>query len=65
MSIVSRIINAFSSSARPAPINKEVNVRAIVQRHARGNVNLQLGRYITAEDLETRRKKFLSYNFSN
>ncbi|AXH59673.1 hypothetical protein PLA107_031105 (plasmid) [Pseudomonas amygdali pv. lachrymans str. M301315] len=35
----------------------------IVRRYSRGNANLQRGRYITADQLELRKRRLASHNF--
>ena len=37
--------------------------REIVQKYARGNINLQAGRYQTQADLDKAREEILSYRF--
>ncbi len=38
--------------------------KALVARYARGNVSLQIGRFVTAEEKEERKKAVLSVKFS-
>ncbi|WP_130472356.1 hypothetical protein [Candidatus Magnetaquicoccus inordinatus] len=40
------------------------NARAVVQRLARGNVSLQLGWFLSEEDLQEMREKNRTHNFS-
>jgi len=37
--------------------------RNLVKRYSTGNVSLQLGNYITEEEIKKRKKKVLSYHF--
>ena len=39
-------------------------VKSFVARFSRGNVRLQLGKFMTQDEYEARRQKVLSYDFS-
>lgn len=43
-------------------VSKEIAAR-LVRSYARGNVNLQYGRYVTAEELESRKQRLAQYIF--
>lgn len=43
-------------------ISEEIAAR-LVRSYARGNVNLQYGRYVTAEELEARKQRLAQYTF--
>ena len=60
MKIIDRFMSCFFSRTP----KKRSYAKSYIARHARGNVNLQLGRIMTSEDYEARRKKVLSYEFS-
>ncbi len=48
-------------------INKDesqADAKALVARYARGNVALQRGRYVTAEEKKARKEKVLSMKFA-
>ncbi len=50
----------------PAKDSKEaalVVTRNVVRSYARGNVNLQYGRYVTSEQLEARKQKLAQHSF--
>lgn len=38
-------------------------IKSFVARFSRGNVRLQLGKFMTCEEYEARRRKVLSYDF--
>ncbi len=38
--------------------------RNICKRMARGNISLQMGRYVTSSELEARRERNLKYSFA-
>ena len=39
-------------------------IRGLVRRFARGNVNLQVGRYASRQEIERRRKAVTEFNFA-
>jgi hypothetical protein len=41
-----------------------IDTKSLVKRYARGNVGLQLGRYVTAEEKKARRERVLSTRFA-
>lgn len=49
--------------ARSTKAAEEAVARNLVRSYARGNVNLQYGRYLTAEQLEARKQKLAQHSF--
>lgn len=47
----------FTPTLKSIPPRREIDQRAIVARLTQGNVRLQLGKYVTAEELEERAKR--------
>tara|TARA_B100000745_G_scaffold267308_1_gene192957 strand:- start:519 stop:710 length:192 start_codon:yes stop_codon:yes gene_type:complete len=43
----------------------EEKKRELVANYARGNVNLQLGRFSSYEDIEERKRKIFEHNFTS
>jgi len=43
-------------------VSKEIADR-LVRSYARGNVNLQYGRYVTAEEIDARKQRLAQYTF--
>lgn len=57
-------LNAFKTLQPSAPAGElTFPVRHLVSRYARGNVSLQLGKYVTAQDVDQRRRDLQSYRF--
>ncbi|MHA5986297.1 hypothetical protein ACVSMR_05665 [Pseudomonas aeruginosa] len=47
----------------PAKADADVVARKLVRSYARGNVNLQYGRYLTSKQLEARKQKLAQHSF--
>lgn len=47
------------------PAKKEKLSRSLVPKHSCGNVNLQLGRFSMANDIDKRRNNICDYKFSD
>jgi hypothetical protein len=63
-----RLNAALFPSLIPIPVaSREAHANALahklVRRYARGSSNLQQGRYVTAEDLEARKRNLACHNF--
>jgi hypothetical protein len=65
---LSRLVAALYPTLIPVPVKtSEARANALahdlVRRYARSNVNLQKGRYVTAEDLEARKRVLALHSF--
>lgn len=62
--VINRIKSLFGKtnvySTRPA---KQVDTRRLVARMASGNVSLQLGKFMTREQVDAKRRELSSYHF--
>lgn len=47
-----------------SPLFSKESERKLVSKIARGNINLQLGRYQTSQDITDKIKKLASYKFT-
>jgi hypothetical protein len=74
MSVLKKIIlllkKAFQTPPQLEPTEtgiekRSVDYRNLVAKYSNGNISLQLGRYITESDIETRRKDIGNYEFSD
>ncbi len=65
---LAKLLKALLPTLLPIPDRdtkaaKDAVAHGLVCSYARGNVNLQDGRYMTAEQLEARKQKLAQYSF--
>ena len=65
---IKKLLTAFKLSRYklPAMSNEASGMEVaekLVQRYSRGNLNLKLGRYVTASQIEARKKKISEHTF--
>jgi len=58
-----RVFSEINKPLKSSPSINEETIRNIVAKYARGNINLQFGRYSTTEQIDKRREAVCQFKY--